>query len=172
VSIHTLGSPQKSGAYVLELRLQYDLELTFGRFQNGRSFLLRRGWLYYVGSALAGRLPSRLLRHASRAAGPPHALREGLLNYFRELGWRVKPPHKKTLHWHADYLMESAAELAAVHVFFGDRPMEAQLEAALRALGAAPLAPGLGAGDRPGGSHVLWSPTRPPSEKISARSPS
>jgi len=162
VSIHAHGEPQKSGAYVLELAVEAPLELAFGRFQGGRVFRLAPGRVYYVGSALAGRLPSRILRHATRAAGPPHRMREDLLGYFENLGWAVRPPARKTLHWHADYLMESPAELAAVYLFYGDTPREAFLEDALRALGARPLAPGLGAGDRPGGSHVLWSPKKLP----------
>ncbi len=158
MSVHAHSEPQKSGAYVLELAVEAPLELTFGRFQGGRVFRLAPGRVYYVGSALAGRLPGRLLRHATRVGGPPHRMRGELLAYFRNLGWGVRPPARKTLHWHADYLMESPAELAAVYLFYGDTPREAFLEDALRALGAEPLAPGLGAGDRPGGSHVLWTP--------------
>ncbi len=157
MSVHAHGEPQKSGAYVLELAVEAPLDLTFGRFQGGRVFRLAPGRVYYVGSALAGRLPGRLLRHATRAGGPPHRMQGELLEYFRSLGWAVRPPARKTLHWHADYLMESPAELAAAYLFFGDTPREAFLENALRALGAVPLAPGLGAGDRPGGSHVLWA---------------
>jgi len=160
VNIYTQGEPQKSGAYVLELRVANELELAFGRFQGGRVFTIPPGYVYYVGSALAGRLPGRLLRHASRAGGPPHGMRQELLRYFRHLGWQVNPPKKKTLHWHADYLLESPAELVAVYLFFGDGPQEALLENALRSLGAVPLAPGLGAGDRPGGSHVLTASRR------------
>jgi len=160
VSIYAKGKPQKSGAYLLELQLTNELELAFGRFQGGRVFTIPPGYVYYIGSALAGRLPSRLLRHASRAGGPPHEMRRELLRYFRDLGWQVNPPKKKTLHWHADYLLESPAELVAVYLFFGNRPYEAFLETALRSLGAEPLAAGLGAGDRPGGSHVLFSPRR------------
>uniref|UniRef100_UPI0025F82D77 DUF123 domain-containing protein n=1 Tax=Oceanithermus sp. TaxID=2268145 RepID=UPI0025F82D77 len=136
MSVHAHGTPQKSGAYVLELALEAPLELSFGRFQGGRVFVLAPGRVYYVGSALAGRLPSRLLRHATRAAGPPHRLRAELLRYFEGLGWAVRPPARKTLHWHADHLMESPAELAAVYLFYGDAPREAFLEEALRALGA------------------------------------
>ena len=158
MTVRAYGEPQKSGAYVLELITEEGLELSFGRFQSGRVFQVPPGRVYYVGSALAGRLPSRLLRHATRASGPPHALRNELLRYFRSLGLKVEPPARKTLHWHADYLLESRAELACVYVFYGSEPREALLEAALRAAGARPLAPGLGAGDRPGGSHVLFSP--------------
>ncbi len=158
MSVYGHGRPQKSGAYLLELRVTKELELAFGRFQGGRVFTLAPGRVYYVGSALAGRLPGRLLRHTSRAGGPPHRMQGELLAYFRNLGWTVRPPARKTLHWHADYLVESPAELAAVYLFYGDAPREAFLEDALRVLGARPLAPGLGAGDRPGGSHMLWSP--------------
>jgi len=160
VSIYAKGEPQKSGAYLLELRVTKELGLSFGRFQGGRVFTVPPGYVYYVGSALAGRLPGRLLRHASRAGGPPHEMRRELLRYFRDLSWQVDPPKNKTLHWHADYLLESPAELVAVYLFFGNRPYEALLETALRSLGAKPLAAGLGAGDRPGGSHVLFSPRR------------
>ena len=158
MSVRADGVPQKSGAYVLELAVETPLELVFGRFQGGRVFTLKPGCVYYLGSALGGRLPSRLLRHATRAAGPPHRLRAELLHYFAGLGYTVRPPTRKTLHWHVDHLMESPAELAAVSLFYGEVPREAFLEEALRALGAEPLAPGLGAGDRPGGSHVLWAP--------------
>ena len=158
MSVRARGEPQKSGAYLLELALETPLELAFGRFQGGRVFAIPPGRVYYVGSALAGRLPARLLRHATRAAGPPHRLRARLLDYFSGLGWRVRPPARKKLHWHADYLLESPAELAAVYIFFGNEPREARLEEALRGLGARPLAPGLGAGDRPGGSHLLLAP--------------
>ncbi len=145
---------------MLELAVLEELELAFGRFQNGRVFHIPPGYVYYVGSALAGRLPSRLLRHATRASGLPHQMRSELVRYFDALGWKVKTPARKALHWHADYLMESPAELASVYIFYGQEPREAFLEEALRALGAEPLAPGLGAGDRPGGSHVLFSPKR------------
>lgn len=158
MSLHAHGEPQKSGSYVLELALETTLELSFGRFQDGRVFTLKPGRVYYVGSARAGRLPTRLLRHATRAAGPPHRLRAELIGYFQELGWPVRPPARKTLHWHVDHLMETPAELAAVYLFYGNTPREAFLEEALRTLGARPVAPGLGAGDRPGGSHVLWAP--------------
>ncbi len=160
-----LGDARQSGAYVLGISLSTPLTLSFGRFLNGRPVSLDAGGYAYVGSAMGARgsssLAHRLLRHATRTGRrPPHALRAALLAALRaaQLGpASLQPPTGKTVRWHIDYLLDesSVALERVVAVRSGvmlERPLVAWLAARPEATAAAP---GLGAGDHPGHSHLL-----------------
>lgn len=159
-----LGDAGRAGVYVLWLRVSSRLSVTFGRYQGGRPIEVLPGELAYAGSALGGgatSLANRLLRHATRTAGkPPHAIRDRLL---AECVWaglvapERRPPAAKQLRWHIDYLLDEAeVEIAGITAARTTERLESPLARRLAALpGVVPLAPGLGAGDAPGESHLL-----------------
>lgn len=162
--IHRFGDITGGGAYLLHARLMWPCTFVFGRYRCGLPVALTAGDYLYVGSALArcgcSTLARRLLRHATRTGGrPPHALRSRLLAELQSaLGSPgLRPPPTKTLRWHIDYLLDGeGVELAAVYLL-GDgagveRAIAAHLAADLRVWAPAP---GLGAGDDWGGTHLL-----------------
>lgn len=144
------------GTYLLHIRVKKDLWLQYGRFHQGRPIETPAGEYLYIGSALgrkgAASLPHRLLRHTTRAAGPPHPIRQALTDTFR-----LKGPTAKRLHWHVDYLVEETA--VVIHhltLMSGPQPLESEIARILNSQTACrPLAPGLGATDDPGLSHIL-----------------
>lgn len=159
------GDVSQSGAYVLWMRAREGALVSFGRFRGGRPVAVVPGWYAYVGSAMGQRgataLTGRLLRHATRTGeGPPHAIREAMVASFVAEGLGkvpLKPPTRKRLHWHVDYLLdEPSVELERVTVIRTDARIESALARRLAALpGASPLLPGLGASDAPGETHLL-----------------
>ncbi len=161
-----LGEPCQTGTYVLWLRVPSDLSVTFGRFDGGRPVAVAAGWYAYVGSAMGqgGASPaSRLLRHATRAAGAPHAIRAALLVALPAAGLtlpQVAPPPNKHLRWHIDYLLdEPAVEIIHITLIRSGARLESVVARQLAAApGVTPLRPGLGAGDAPGETHLLRLP--------------
>ena len=131
----------KGGAYLLLVELKAALDL--GRFR------IEPGELVYLGSAKRGFGP-RLLRHASRLAGPPHpALAAFQARFPRTRG------NKRALFWHIDRLLEAEpARLAGALLFPGES--EALLLPRLLALGAEAAALGFGASDSRAKSHLFF----------------
>lgn len=155
------GDDGATGAYVLLVRVSRDLSLAFGRYRGGRPISVPNGAYLYVGSARgrgATAIAGRLLRHATRSAGrPPHAIRDELAARLAAAGLAAPLPVAKRASWHVDYLLdEPAAEIAGVWAIRSAAPLETHLAAWLAAQpGVAPLAPGLGASDDPGRTHLL-----------------
>lgn len=160
-----LGDDSRTGAYILWVNVPADIALTFGRFQRGRPVHVPAGTVAYVGSAMGARgataLAGRLLRHATRSDDrPPHAIRAAMLPAFSAAGLgssALRPPAAKRLHWHIDYLLDEAeVEVARITVIRTAARIESELARRLSALpGVSPLAPGLGASDIRGESHLL-----------------
>jgi Uri superfamily endonuclease len=160
-----LGKLAASGLYILRICVEVPLAVTFGQFQHGEAVPLAAGDYLYVGSAQgttgASTLPRRLLRHATRSGDyPPHSLRGDLLDAFQSVNMLpagAQPPRRKRLRWHVDYLLDAPnAHLLGVIML----PATVCSEAALaRELAADPAlvapAPGLGASDDPGATHLL-----------------
>jgi Uri superfamily endonuclease len=102
-------------------------------------------------------LARRLLRHASRTSNkPPQPIRAQLLDLFQP----IQPPQQKTLRWHVDFLLdELAAELVQMIVIQSSQRLEGTLGQMLLAdEGTAVIAPGLGATDIKGNTHILQIP--------------
>ncbi len=158
------GDEAQSGTYLLRICVSQDERLAFGRFRGGRQILVPAGDYVYVGSAMGKRgspLAARALRHCTRRAPrPPHHIRAGLLAVFSQIGLgggKLYPPQDKKLHWHIDYLVDlPSVEIVQVFILRSAERMEGR---AARWLAAQPetavLAKGLGAGDVPGGTHLL-----------------
>jgi Uri superfamily endonuclease len=161
--LHFFGDITGGGTYLLHARLARRWTFVFGRYRRGIPVSLAAGDYLYVGSALARRgsstLARRLLRHATRTGGrPPHALRSHLLAELQAAGSPgLQPPQIKTLRWHIDYLLDvEVVSLAAIYVLGDGAAVERTIAAHLVADPQvwAP-APGLGAGDDWGGTHLL-----------------
>jgi len=153
-----LGDTSQSGTYLLRIGTSSDLCLSFGRFKGGKAFALSAGDYVYIGSALGGRLASRLLRHATRTPGkPPHAIRAQLLMNLSQLGLATRIPYSKTLHWHVDYLLDiETVTLMGVIAARSDLRLEGALaEALLHDPATRPVEPALGSTDVRGQSHLL-----------------
>jgi Uri superfamily endonuclease len=142
------------------MRAAADISVRFGRFRGGEPVPIPAGEMVYVGSAMGG-LASRVLRHALRSGeGRRHDLYAPLLLKMRETGLvdgRYRPPTRKKLHWHIDYLLDETA-VALTHAIL--IRSEVRLEEKLADwLLARPetfvLAPGLGASDARGQTHLL-----------------
>ncbi len=145
------------GVYILWLRVAAPLAVVFGRFQSGQPVAVPAGDGLYVGSALNG-LGARLLRHATRRGDrPPQAIREALAGQLTAAGLPARPPAAKRLRWHVDYLLdEPDVALVGVWAWRTAAPLEGALAAWLAAQpGIVPLAPGLGASDDRGRTHLL-----------------
>ncbi|NTW53733.1 MAG: DUF123 domain-containing protein [Chlorobaculum sp.] len=158
------GQNSRQGSYILSIRLDTGIEVSFGKFRNGAAIELEPGNYLYVGSALGGAkgrfpLASRLLRHASRSdSKPAHAIRSALLDLFVSWGYRQPSAQRdKKLHWHIDYLLDcKEAEIGHVFLFPGASRLEPQLAELLAATpGASPIADRLGAQDATSGTHLL-----------------
>jgi Uri superfamily endonuclease len=160
-----LGQDWQTGAYLLRLKVDEDLLVRFGRFQQGRPLLVHSGDYVYVGSAMAGNgsmiLARRLLRHATRTdAHQPQKIRQKLLLAFKaaELGpQNLLPPEQKKLFWNIDYLLEEdAVSLSQVIILRSRTNLEDDLaHFVMDQPGSRCLANGLGAHDRPGQTHLL-----------------
>jgi Uri superfamily endonuclease len=162
------GDHGYTGGYILCVQASRDLELSFGRFRDGRPVAVPAGIYAYVGSAMGRRgataLAGRLLRHTTRSAGkPPHAIRAALAAAFAAAMPETEPPappSSKRLHWHIDYLLDELdVAIAAVTVVGAAERVESRLARELAAVpGVVPLLPGLGASDAPGETHLLRLP--------------
>jgi Uri superfamily endonuclease len=160
VVIH--GEDTPGGVYLLRIRLAADLEVTFGRFHNGEPLPLQAGEYIYIGSAHGTRgvstIANRLLRHAARSDGkPPHQIREELQESLSKADLAGKLPSGKTVRWHIDYLLDlPEAEITGILAFRTTEKIEKKLAESLEAEPHThPVAPGLGASDHPGHSHLL-----------------
>lgn len=165
-----LGGQEQGGVYLLHMTVAHPLCLPIGRFADGHPVIFSAGDYLYVGSALAARgaasLAGRLLRHAVRSGGqPPHALRPPMIDAFGKAGLQ-KPSGRaaprptslqKRLFWHVDYLLDQASvNLAHVFVLRTQAPLERRLAQLLLEDPHTFLpAPGLGATDDPGASHLF-----------------
>lgn len=154
-----IGDESVGGVYVLRLRLARAVAVRFGRFGQGRPVAVPAGNCLYVGSALRG-LGARLLRHASRTdAHQPQLIRAEMAEQLAAAGLvkgqRPFPP--KRLHWHIDYLLDRP-EVALTHVIALRTAVKLETAVArwlLEEPAAFVFAPGLGARDDPGGTHLL-----------------
>jgi len=106
-------------------------------------------------------LARRLLRHATRRPPKqPHNLRPMLAEALHTAGLApsgIQLPAKKKLFWNIDYLLdEEAAHLQHVTILRSADRLEDNVAAMLLAdPSCQPVAPGLGAHDRPGSTHLL-----------------
>ena len=161
--ITILGDIHPCGVYLLAIQLTEDEELAFGEFQHGEKICFPEGTYLYVGSAYgqhrSSSLGYRLLRHASRSgSGIPHLIRPELEKELNIAGLLGSIPKRKTIHWHIDYLLDlPTAEIRGVVALrtkwqiedeVGDR-VAAEDETLI-------LAPGLGASDYPGKTHIFF----------------
>jgi Uri superfamily endonuclease len=173
-SIVDVGDGPASGIYLLHIVVAAPVAVVFGRFAGGKAILVQSGQYLYIGSACNPRgtpsLAHRLLRHLTRTNDqPPQSLRAQLAAHFA-----LSPPQTKRLRWHIDYLLDFA-EVAVDQIVIlrtGARPpthaeataeatAEAEVARHLNALSTCrPVAPGLGASDHPGSTHLLaWHGT-------------
>lgn len=162
--IIVVGEPLPSGAYLLRIRLRSACDVCFGRFNGGRAIHLPADEYVYVGSAMGKRgsatLANRLLRHARRTGDAnPHPIYADLETHFMALGWLKDrgTPRRKHHRWHIDYLLDHPeSELIQVFIFCSQARIEGQLAEQLAAAHATCIvAPGLGASDSPGNTHLL-----------------
>ena len=157
-----LGPDLSSGVYVLWIDVRAQCGVCFGRFAGGRPVTLAAGPYLYVGSAMGTRgastLARRLLRHATRGDGAAHPVRPAL-----QAGVGQLPPGQKRLRWHVDYLLDHpAADLTGILALRTNVPREAELADMLaQQAWIEPVAPGLGASDHRGSSHLLRVTGRP-----------
>ena len=156
-----LGENSPGGVYLLRIRLAADSEVSFGRFRNGDPLSLEAGEYVYIGSAHGRRgsstLANRLLRHATRSKGKPHLIQEELVQVLSDAGLVGKLPTKKTVRWHIDYLLDlQEAEITGVLAYRATEQVEKPLAERLETdEHTHPVAPGLGASDHPGHSHLV-----------------
>lgn len=166
--ITILGRPGLQGLYLLRIALSAPLAVAFGRFARGRELSLPAGDYLYVGSAMGQRgattLAGRLLRHATRSADqPPHAIRSSLFDKLEGVAMLPQLPLQKRCHWHIDYLLDQRlATLSQIIALRTNISLETTVARWLMAEAVtAILAPGLGASDDRGATHLLQV-TAPP----------
>jgi Uri superfamily endonuclease len=149
-----LGSG-RSGSYVLLIACHQPIDVVFGRFNHAQPIHIPVGNLIYIGSAMGGRLGSRLMRHATRTDGSSHPVRSQLQTTLNQHDIPAKIPTHKKLHWHVDYLLEhDSAELIGVIALCSKQRHETQIAAILAADPQTEIiAPRLGASDTRG-SHL------------------
>lgn len=161
-TVTLIGDQTPGGLYLLRILVREDVFVRFGRYRNGEPVMIPVGEYVYVGSARGQRgsstLANRLLRHATRSRdNNPHLIRPMLAEVFQSSGIGGVIPDKKSLHWHVDYLLDlPEAEISNVIVLYGGVISERRLATiVLDQPGTASFAPGLGAGDDPGNTHLL-----------------
>lgn len=127
------GLPPEPGAYVLILQARGRARAAIGRLGTLR---LEPGYYAYVGSALGpGGLRARLGRH-------------------------LAPVRRR--HWHIDHL-RAHCPVAELWLTISPERLEDRWAGHLAGLpGAREAMPGFGASDRPGASHLIHFPDRPP----------
>ncbi len=155
-----VGDESFGGTYVLRVRVEWPLQVCFGRFNGGEPILVPPGELLYLGSALRG-LASRVLRHALRTGDKPaHDLYAPLLKTLRDVGLvkdDFRPPTQKKLHWHIDYLLdETAVSLTHAILIRSNKRLEGDIGAWLLAQPETKVIfAGLGASDIKGHTHLM-----------------
>jgi len=152
-----LGDPSLiSGTYLLHIEVLQDLEVIYGRCRQARPVPTPVGQYLYIGSAMSEKgpasLPRRLLRHTTRAVGEPQPIQQQLVAEFR-----MTPPSAKRLRWHVDYLLEEmAVTIHHITLIHSHKRQESDIA---RIFNEHPvitlLAPGLGASDDPGLTHIV-----------------
>jgi Uri superfamily endonuclease len=160
-----IGSNSAAGTYILRIRVGAPLQISFGRFKDGRAICLEAGEYAYIGSALAGMgatcLGQRLIRHATRLGDrPPHTIRILMLEEFNRIRLchhELRPPSAKKPRWHVDYLLNDlSVDLTGVIAVRHPTRIEPQLG---KLLVADPrtvvFERGLGAMDVPGNTHLV-----------------
>lgn len=160
-----LGKDHPCGAYLLRIHIAEHLKIRFGRFQQGSQIPVPRGEAIYIGSAMARSgsmtLARRTLRHATRSAPlSPHTIRPILLKELIASGLAspdIQPPKSKKPFWNIDYLLDNqAAHLRGLFLLRTNHSLENDLAQMLLVDPACrPIAPGLGAHDNPGSTHLL-----------------
>jgi len=146
-----LHTPTPGGVYLLRIQIAEPLSVVFGRFRHGVVIPIPAGEYIYVGSALGG-LGRRLLRHATRSDSSAHPVRSALVDHFG-----FTPPPAKRLRWHVDFLLDQP-EAALTHVIaiHTARRIESPLaEWLMNHPDTWIPAPGLGASDDKGHTHLL-----------------
>jgi len=161
--ITILGDPYPCGVYLLAVQLTEDEAVAFGEFQHGKKITLPEGTYLYVGSAYgehrSSSLGYRLLRHASRSgSGIPHLIRPELEKALNTAGLLGSIPKRKTLHWHIDYLLDlPTAEIRGIVALRTKWQIESEVGDRVAAEDETLiLAPGLGASDYPGKTHLFF----------------
>ena len=152
-----VGEPNCGGAYLLRLRVNRPVVVTFGRFQGGQAIDVPAGEYLYIGSARKSwtQLGRRLLRHGTRTGRlPGQTVRAELGRYFG-----LEKPAGKKLHWHIDYLLD-CPQTELRHVYLRtDAPTIDWEQILAQKLNQDPechaFAPGLGASDHDGYTHLL-----------------
>lgn len=157
------GNPHTNqGCYLLRISLKKAAGIRFGAYRGGESILLPAGVYLYLGSARgekgASSLGYRLLRHTTRTGTrPPHAIRPALHKFLTEESILSKIPSRKSLHWHIDHLLDRPeARITHILALRTEKDLEPRLADWLAARkGVSIPAPGLGASDHPGSTHLL-----------------
>jgi len=159
---HTSAGMANSGIYLLGITLPVPCQLAFGRFRQGQQIHLPAGEYLYIGSAYGQKgsssLGYRLLRHTCRSnPQTPHRIQAELYKRLQANHLPGKIPAQKKLHWHIDYLLDSTqAEIFFIHGHRTTRRLEQIAAQALAAMQQTEVfAPGLGASDHTGGTHLL-----------------
>jgi Uri superfamily endonuclease len=165
-AVTIVGSDEPCGIYVLRMEAETDIGVRFGRFRGASTVPVSRGDLLYVGSAMARTgsmtLARRLLRHASRSSAMnPHPIRGQMLDTFIRAGLMDEtagPPRQKKLFWNIDYLLEErSVTLVQAYILRTHLRLEDEVAGMIAADPAsAVVAPGLGAHDRPGQTHLFY----------------
>jgi Uri superfamily endonuclease len=155
-----LGNRDRGGAYILRFRLDSNLRVRLGRFKNGQQVRFEKGVYLYVGSAMGSwqTLGRRVARHASRSGTKRgHGIREEIVAVF---GPNVLPKGEKHLRWHVDYVLErQAVEVTHVLAICSHQRMEGEIaDRLLSDEETRIVAPGLGASDAAGKTHILRAP--------------
>jgi Uri superfamily endonuclease len=160
-----LGQDGPGGVYLLRIQVAKNASIRFGQYRLGGllEVEIRAGEYVYVGSAQGQRgsttLASRLLRHTARTENKPsHLIQIVLADRLQSEGLDGAKPKGKSMHWHVDYLLDlETVEISHVIAFRSKAKIEARLAAMIEAMPETIVfAPGLGASDQTGSTHLLW----------------
>ena len=126
------GSGHQSGVYLLHIQLSRPAAVSFGRHNAGQAVALPEGGYLYIGSAHgqkgASALGYRLLRHTARSGKKPaHPIQADLAAALAAQGMTGKPPQRKTLRWHIDYLLDLGKSLKLCKSWPGARQTASNL---------------------------------------------
>ena len=159
------GSRHASGSYILTITVKTEINVQFGRFQNGRQIAVPAGAYLYVGSAMGKRgastLAGRLIRHTMRTEGElSHQIQPALWGAL--VGYNLTPALPvpsgvKKLRWHIDYLLDNLdAEIAGIICIRSAQKHETPLARIVSEQpGVIILEKGLGAADTANATHLL-----------------